>query len=64
MAEPLAYLKDFMQVHSAAIVTVLLGILGPSNLGKAAEYVRPSTKATVLALVTEDSPTVTTAEAQ
>ena len=34
MAEPLGHLKDFMQLHNAAIMTVLLGVLGLSNLGK------------------------------
>ena len=34
MAGPLGQLKDFMQLHNAAIMTVLLGVLGLSNLGK------------------------------
>lgn len=34
MAEPLGHLKDFMQLHNAAIMTVLLGVLGLSNFGK------------------------------
>jgi len=34
MAGPLGHLKDFMQLHNAAIMTVLLGVLGLSNLGK------------------------------
>ena len=34
MAEPLGHLKDFMQLHNAAIMSVLLGVLGLSNLGK------------------------------
>ena len=34
MAGPLGRLKDFMQLHNAAIMTVLLGVLGLSNLGK------------------------------
>jgi hypothetical protein len=34
MAGPLDVLKSFMQDHNAAIMTVLLGVLGLSNLGK------------------------------
>jgi threonine/homoserine/homoserine lactone efflux protein len=34
MARPLRSLKDFMQDHNAAIMIVLLGVLGLSNLGK------------------------------
>lgn len=34
MATPLNELKVFMQVHNAAIMTVLLGVLGLSNFGK------------------------------
>lgn len=34
MAGPLSSLKTFMQVHNAAIMTVLLAVLGLSNIGK------------------------------
>lgn len=34
MVEPLDSLKDFMQDHNAAIMIVLLSVLGLSNLGK------------------------------
>lgn len=34
MAGPLTLLKAFMQVHNAAIMTVLLAVLGLSNVGK------------------------------
>jgi hypothetical protein len=34
MAQPLGSLKGFMETHNAAIMLVLLGVLGVSNLGK------------------------------
>jgi hypothetical protein len=34
MAHPLGVLKSFMQDHNTAIMVVLLGVLGLSNLGK------------------------------
>lgn len=34
MTSPLGSLKDFMQTHNSAIMIVLLGVLGLSNLGK------------------------------
>ncbi|MET0928036.1 MAG: GAP family protein [Aeromicrobium sp.] len=34
MSAPLTSLKEFMQVHNAAIMTVLLTLLGVSNIGK------------------------------
>jgi hypothetical protein len=34
MATPLDALKTYMEVHNAAIMTVLLGVLGLTNVGR------------------------------